>query len=96
MLGLIHMNQGRICYDKTQACTVEELRLVQWLLLWKDVCPEWYTEFHCLFRSKLGLGSGVKRPAGTGEMAQWLRALTALLEVLSSNPSNHMVAHNYP
>jgi hypothetical protein len=30
-----------------------------------------------------------------GEMApQWLRALTALPEVLSSNPSNHMVAHN--
>ena len=28
-------------------------------------------------------------------MAQWLRALTAFLEVLSSNPSNHMVAHNY-
>jgi hypothetical protein len=31
-----------------------------------------------------------------GEMAQWLRALTALPEVLSSNPSNHMVAHNHP
>jgi hypothetical protein len=30
-----------------------------------------------------------------GEMAQQLRALTALLEVLSSIPSNHMVAHNY-
>ena len=30
-----------------------------------------------------------------GEMAQWLRALTALLKVLSSNPSNHMVAHNH-
>jgi hypothetical protein len=29
-----------------------------------------------------------------GEMAQWLRALTALPEVLSSNPSNHMVALN--
>jgi hypothetical protein len=29
-----------------------------------------------------------------GEMAQWLRVLTALLEVLSSIPSNHMVAHN--
>ena len=29
------------------------------------------------------------------EMAQWLRALTALPEVLSSNPSNHMVAHNH-
>jgi hypothetical protein len=27
-----------------------------------------------------------------GEMAQWLRALTALPEVLSSIPSNHMVA----
>jgi hypothetical protein len=31
-----------------------------------------------------------------GEMAQWLRALTALPEVLSSIPSNHMVAHNHP
>jgi hypothetical protein len=32
---------------------------------------------------------------GAGEMAQWLRALTALPEVLSSNPCNHMVAHNH-
>ncbi|CAO2639433.1 hypothetical protein LEMLEM_LOCUS24919 [Lemmus lemmus] len=30
-----------------------------------------------------------------GEMAQRLRALTALPEVLSSIPSNHMVAHSY-
>jgi hypothetical protein len=30
-----------------------------------------------------------------GEMAQWLRALTALPEVLSSNPSNHMTTHNH-
>jgi hypothetical protein len=30
-----------------------------------------------------------------GEMAQKLRALTALPEVLSSIPSNHMVAHNH-
>jgi hypothetical protein len=30
-----------------------------------------------------------------GEMAQWLRALIALPEVLSSNLSNHMVAHNH-
>jgi len=30
-----------------------------------------------------------------GEMAQCLRALTALPEVLSSIPSNHMVAHNH-
>jgi hypothetical protein len=30
-----------------------------------------------------------------GEMAQWLRALTVLPEVLCSIPSNHMVAHNH-
>jgi hypothetical protein len=29
------------------------------------------------------------------EMAQRLRALTSLPEVLSSIPSNHMVAHNH-
>jgi hypothetical protein len=29
------------------------------------------------------------------DMAQWLRALTALPEVLSSIPSNHTVAHNH-
>jgi hypothetical protein len=33
---------------------------------------------------------------GAGEMAQRLRSLTALPKVLSSNPSNHMVAHDYP
>jgi hypothetical protein len=33
---------------------------------------------------------------GAGEVAQGLRALTALLKVLSSDPSNHMVAHNHP
>jgi hypothetical protein len=37
----------------------------------------------------------IKKQTGrAGEMAQLLRALTALLEVLSSNPSNHMVTHN--
>jgi hypothetical protein len=30
------------------------------------------------------------------EMTQQVRALIALLKVLSSNPSNHMVAHNHP
>jgi hypothetical protein len=30
------------------------------------------------------------------KMAQWLRALPALPKVLSSNPSNHIVAHNHP
>ena len=33
---------------------------------------------------------------GAGEIAQWLRAQTALPKVPSSNPSNHMVAHNHP
>jgi hypothetical protein len=33
---------------------------------------------------------------GAGEMAQQVRALTALPKVLSSTPSNHMVAHNHP
>jgi hypothetical protein len=32
---------------------------------------------------------------GSGEMAQRLRALTVLPEVLSSIPSNHMEAHNH-
>jgi hypothetical protein len=30
-----------------------------------------------------------------GEMVQRLRALAALPKLLSSNPSNHMVAHNH-
>jgi hypothetical protein len=32
---------------------------------------------------------------GAGEMSQQVGALTALPKVLSSNPSNHMVAHNH-
>jgi hypothetical protein len=35
------------------------------------------------------------RNVRAGEVAEWLRALTALPEVLSSIPSNHMVAHNH-
>jgi hypothetical protein len=31
-----------------------------------------------------------------GEMAQWLGAPTTHPKKLSSNPSNHMVAHNHP
>jgi len=38
---------------------------------------------------------GVKIITGAGEMAQQLRAPTALPEVLSSVPSHHMVAHNH-
>lgn len=32
---------------------------------------------------------------GAGGMAHWFRALSALPEVLSSIPRNHMVAHNH-
>ena len=38
----------------------------------------------------------MKRRYRAGEMAQWLRALTALPKVRSSNPGNHMVADNHP
>jgi hypothetical protein len=34
--------------------------------------------------------------SGAGEMAQWVRALTAFLKVPSLNPSNYMVAYNHP
>jgi hypothetical protein len=40
-----------------------------------------------------GLGRNLSSQAG--EMAQQLRALTALPEVPSSIPSNHMVAHKH-
>jgi hypothetical protein len=36
-----------------------------------------------------------KKLQGAGEIAQRLRALTDLPKVLSSIPSNHMVAHNH-
>jgi len=49
---------------------------------------------------KLGASSSFLPPfklatPGAGGMAQRLRAPTALPEVLSSIPSNHMVAHNH-
>jgi hypothetical protein len=37
----------------------------------------------------------LKKKGWAGKMAQWLRAPTALLKVLRSNPSNHIVAHNH-
>jgi hypothetical protein len=38
---------------------------------------------------------GSKNKIWAGEMPQQLRALTALPKVLSSNPSNYIVAHNH-
>jgi hypothetical protein len=45
----------------------------------------YYTDKDCPF----------KNPLRSEEVAQRLRALTALPDVLSSIPSNHMVAHNH-
>jgi hypothetical protein len=44
---------------------------------------------------RTGEALSFKNVSWAGEMAQRLRTLTALLKVLSSNPSNHMVAHNH-
>jgi hypothetical protein len=43
--------------------------------------------YNFLISERLFLGAAV--------MTQWLRAMTALPEVLSSIPSNYMVAHNH-
>jgi hypothetical protein len=40
--------------------------------------------------------SNRKENTRAGEIAQPLKTLTDLPKVLNSNPSNHMVAHNYP
>jgi len=49
----------------------------------------------CLKESKKIKKKITKGREGIGEKPQWLRALTALPEVLSSIPSNHMVAHSH-
>jgi hypothetical protein len=48
-----------------------------------------------LFHKHKQKDNNKNKSSGTREMAQWLRALTALPEVLSSIPSNHTVAHNH-
>jgi hypothetical protein len=45
--------------------------------------------------STLVLSYFKKQKPGAGEMAQRLKALTTLPEVLSSIPSNHMAAYNH-
>lgn len=44
---------------------------------------------------KLGLKMLKKKKNWAGKMAQQVRALTALPEVLSSIPSNYIMAHNH-
>jgi hypothetical protein len=50
-----------------------------------------------IYTYKIGINQYIiKKFLGAGEVAQQVRALTALPKVLSSIPSNHMVAHNHP
>jgi hypothetical protein len=53
--------------------------------------PAWSIELH---RETLSQKQ-TKNKNRAEEMAQWLRTLASLLEVLSSVPSNSMVAHNH-
>ena len=46
--------------------------------------------------SRLIAEDNLKTSQWAGEMAQQLRVLTALLKVVSSNLSNHMMAQNHP
>ena len=59
------------------------------LYRWKIYIPTLYRYFH------KGDIISLKSATQAGEMVQWLRALTALPEVLSWVPSNHMVVHNH-
>jgi hypothetical protein len=66
-------------------CVVQDSYDIAYLLVyrWHHSIPFWL-QFFCQ-----------EVRCWAGEMAQWLRALTAPPEVLSSIPSNHMVAHNH-
>jgi hypothetical protein len=57
-----------------------------------NLMPAWSTK-QVLEQQKLH--TVLKTLSWAGEMAQLLRALTALLKVLISNPSNHMLADNH-
>jgi hypothetical protein len=51
--------------------------------------------FCCIEEKHLNIKDRNYLKVGADKMAQWARALTTLLKVLSSNPSSHMVAHNH-
>jgi len=62
----------------------------------KSSGPAWTTQQEPVGGKNELEPSPLKSGTRAGELAQWLRALTALPGVLSSNPSSHMVAHNHP
>jgi hypothetical protein len=65
----------------------------------RDINTEASGSSHCSSTFLLPLWSfdfeKTKQKTWAGEMTQWVRALTALPKVRSSNPTNHMVAHNH-
>jgi hypothetical protein len=81
----------------------DEFLRITWTFMWKHACDHTCSFLWCQWweqESPRGLQTLkclalLEAAHRAGEMAQWLRALTALPKVLSSNPSNHMVAHNH-
>jgi hypothetical protein len=62
----------------------------------RSILLKWQQLPYLLVINACGYASlNIKFLSGAGEMAQWLRALTALPEVLNSILSNLMVAHNH-
>jgi hypothetical protein len=55
-----------------------------------------YTQAQVQIHLYININNLKKKMRGVGRMAQRVRAPTGLPKVLSSNPSNHMVAHNHP
>jgi hypothetical protein len=62
----------------------------------QNLGPSWYDKIIYWFSTYAESLTYFKLGNGADEIAQRVRALTALPKVLSSNPSNHMVAHNHP
>ena len=78
------------CPSEAMHCVERQMRAGEMGQLVKGL-PEKFKNLNLIPRTHI-----LKRGWVGGEMAQRLRALTALPKVLSSNPSNHMVAHNHP
>jgi hypothetical protein len=74
---------GNHCLDSI-LLTILTMHPMSFLLLLLFVCFE------------TSCSSSIKRTDRAGKMAQRVRALTALLKVLSSNPSNHIGGSKLP
>ena len=87
LYGRRDANNGHMTMDST--CTTQKLldcNAVDFL----KTQPRHQLEDYCVYITRTKIHKG-----GAGEMAQQLRALTALPKVLSSKSSNHIVAYNH-